>query len=69
MGKLPPWLSLHDRAATGPGERSDGVVVFERPAFKESSERLELRLAQADRVDHPILLPLPFITMGKGGSR
>lgn len=52
-----------------PGERSDGVVVFERPAFKESGERLELRLAQADQVDHPILLPVPFIAMGKGGSQ
>lgn len=52
-----------------PGERSDGVVVFERPPFKESSERLELRLAQADQVDHPILLPVPFIAMGQGGSQ
>lgn len=50
-----------------PGERSDGVVVFERPAFKESGERLELRLAQADQVDHPILLPVAFIAMGAGG--
>ncbi len=29
----------------GPGERADGVVVFERPAFKESTEKLELQLA------------------------
>ena len=52
-----------------PGERSDGVAVFERPAFKESSERLELRLAQADQVDHPILVPVPFIAMSRGGSQ
>jgi hypothetical protein len=44
------------------GQRTDGVVVFERPAFKESNERLQLRLAQAEQVDHPILLPLPFTT-------
>lgn len=50
-----------------PGERSDGIVVFERPAFKESSERLKLRLAQADQVDRPILLPVPFIAMAQGG--
>jgi hypothetical protein len=42
------------------GQRADGVIVFERPAFKESNERLKLRLAQAEQVDHPILLPLPF---------
>ena len=52
-----------------PGERSDGVAVFERPAFKESSEILELRLAQADQVDHPILVPVPFIAMSRGGSQ
>jgi hypothetical protein len=34
-----------------PGERADGVVVFERPSFKESSEKLQLQLAQAEQVD------------------
>ena len=52
-----------------PGERADGVAVFERPAFKESGERLELRLAQADQVDHPLVLPMPFIAMVAGGVR
>lgn len=52
-----------------PGERADGVAVFERPPFKESNERLELRLAQADQVDHPILVPVPFIAMRRGGSQ
>lgn len=52
-----------------PGERADGVAVFERPAFKESSERLELRLGQVDEVDHPLVLPVPFIAMVVGGSR
>jgi len=46
-----------------PGERVDGVAVFECPAFKESNERLELRMAQADQVDHPILVPCHFIAM------
>jgi hypothetical protein len=45
----------------GPGERADGVVIFERPAFKESGERLMLQLSEAERVDRPILLPLPFV--------
>jgi hypothetical protein len=52
-----------------PGERADGVVVFERPAFKESTERLELQLAQADEVDRPILLPVPFTANGQGVSQ
>jgi len=46
-----------------PGERVDGVAVFECPAFKESNERLELRMAQADQVDHPMLVPCHFIAM------
>jgi len=51
-----------------PGERADGVVVFERPAFKESSEKLELQLARADQVDRPILLPVPFTAASQGGA-
>jgi hypothetical protein len=43
-----------------PGERADGVVVFDRPNFKESTEKLFLQIAQADQVDHPILIHLPF---------
>lgn len=53
----------------GPGERADGVVVFERPAFKESSERFQLQLAQADQVDRPILLPVPFTAGIQGGTQ
>jgi hypothetical protein len=52
-----------------PGERADGVVVFERPAFKESSEQLQLQLAQAEQVDRPILLPVPFTTTSQGGAQ
>jgi hypothetical protein len=52
-----------------PGERADGVVVFERPAFKESSEKLQLQLAQAEQVDRPILLPVPFTADSQGGSQ
>jgi hypothetical protein len=44
----------------GPGERADGVVVFDRPNFKQSSEKLFLQIAQADQVDRPILIRLPF---------
>jgi len=43
-----------------PGGRTDGVVVFDRPNFKESTEKLFLQIAQADQVDRPILIRLPF---------
>jgi len=43
-----------------PGERADGVVVFDRPNFKQSTEKLFLQIAQADQVDRPILIRLPF---------
>jgi hypothetical protein len=48
------------------GERLDGIVLFERPVFKESNEKLQLRLAEAEQVDHPILLPVPFIAGSQG---
>jgi hypothetical protein len=43
-----------------PGGRADGVVVFDRPNFKESTEKLFLQIAQADQVDRPLLIRLPF---------
>jgi len=43
-----------------PGGRVDGVVMFDRPNFKQSTERLFLQLAQANQVDQPILIRLPF---------
>lgn len=43
-----------------PGGRVDGVVMFDRPNFKQSTEKLFLQLAQADQVDRPILIRLPF---------
>ena len=42
------------------GARVDGVVVFDRPNFKESTGKLFLQLAQADQVDQPVLIRLPF---------
>ena len=52
-----------------PGQRADGVVVFDRPAFKESTEKLELQLARADQVDRPIVLPVPFTAASQGGTQ
>jgi len=51
------------------GARADGVVVFDRPNFKQSTEKLYLQIAQADQVDHPILIRLPFTPPIAGGAR
>jgi len=47
-------------ARLDPGARADGVLIFDRPNFKASTQALFLQLAQADQVDHPILLKIPF---------
>jgi len=52
-----------------PGARADGVVVFDRPNFKQSTEKLFLQIAQADQVDRPILIRLPFTPPIAGGTR
>jgi hypothetical protein len=44
-----------------PGARADGVVVFDRPSFKESREQMLLQVAQAEGVDQPVLVPVPFV--------
>ncbi|MCL5670808.1 MAG: hypothetical protein M1423_05850 [Acidobacteria bacterium] len=44
----------------GPGERADGVVVFERPPYKQSNETLFLQMAEAGAVDYPALAPIGF---------
>ncbi len=52
-----------------PGDRTDGVVVFERPSFKESNERLLLAVAQAEEVDRPVLAPIAFVAPVGGGAK
>lgn len=49
-----------------PGARADGVVVFERPSFKESRERLLLQVANAEQVDRPVLAEIAFVPQKKG---
>jgi len=60
------WISTHKLA---PGARADGVVVFERPSFKESNERLLLAVAQAEEVDRPVLAPIAFVASLAGGAK
>lgn len=44
----------------GPGERADGVVIFERPPYKQSNETLFLQIAEAGAIDKPALVPFGF---------
>ena len=44
----------------GPGERADGVVQFERPPYKRSSETLFLQMAESGAVDKPAFVPIGF---------
>ena len=52
-----------------PGRTTEGTVVFERPAFKESREQLLLQIAQAEEVDRPVLVPLAFVAPAKGAAQ
>jgi len=60
------WMTTRRLA---PGARADGVVVFERPSFKESNERLLLAVAQAEEVDRPVLAPIAFVAPVAGGAK
>lgn len=48
------------RRRIGPGERADGVVLFERPPYKLSNETLFLQMAESGAVDKPALAPIGF---------
>jgi hypothetical protein len=53
----------------GAGQRADGVVIFERPSFKQSSETLFLQVAESGAVDKPALAPIGFgVSSFRGGS-
>jgi hypothetical protein len=43
-----------------PGERADGVLIFQRPSFKQSNETLLLQMADSGSVDRPALAPIGF---------
>lgn len=56
-----PFLGFRlSRRRLGPGERGDGVVVFERPPYKQSNETLLLQVAESGAVDRPALAPIGF---------
>lgn len=49
-----------NRRRVGPTERADGVVVFERPPYKQSNQTLLLQVAESGAVDRPSLAPIGF---------
>lgn len=58
--QLPVKAYLLTPKKLAPGERADGVLIIDRPAFKQSSESLFLQIAEAGAVDKPALAPIPF---------
>jgi hypothetical protein len=52
-----------------PGASAEGVVRFDRPAFKEAKERLLLEIAQVEEVDRPTLAPIAFVSPVRGGLK
>ena len=58
--QLPVMDSRLSKRRIAPGERADGVVMFERPPYKRSSETLFLQMAESGAVDKPALAPIGF---------
>lgn len=58
--QLPVLEYRLSRSRLGPGERADGVALFERPPYKQSNEMLLLQVAEAGAVDRPALAPIGF---------
>ena len=58
--QLPVQTYQMSRRKLNPGERVDGVVIFERPPIKQSTEKLLLQIADSASVDRPTLAPINF---------
>ena len=58
--QLPVLEYRLSRNRLGPGQRADGVALFERPPYKQSNEMLLLQVAEAGAVDRPALAPIGF---------
>ena len=58
--QLPVQRYQMTRRKLNPGERVDGVVIFERPPIKQSTEKLLLQIADSAAVDRPTLAPIRF---------
>jgi hypothetical protein len=58
--QLPVESYQMSRRTLDPSGRIDGVVVFERPPIKQSTEKLMLQIADSAAVDQPTLAPISF---------
>jgi hypothetical protein len=58
--QLPVTDFRMSRRRLGSAERADGVLVFQRPSFKQSNETLFLQMAESGAVDRPALAPIGF---------
>lgn len=67
--QLPVMDFRLNRRRLGPGERADGVVLFERPPYKQSSETLLLQVAESGAVDRPALAPIGFGVSSSQGEK
>lgn len=52
-----------------PRSQAKVAVSFERPSFKEASEEIFLQVAQAEQVDHPVLIRVPFVPSSEGDTK
>ena len=52
-----------------PHGRAEIAIAFERPSFKQASEQILLQVAQAEEVDHPVFLAIPFVAPREGDMR
>lgn len=66
--QLPVLAYRLDRERLEPAGRANGVVVFERPSFKQAKQSLFLQQADSGAVDRPALAPVGFgVSTEKGG--
>ena len=66
--QLPVLAYRLDRERLEPNGRANGVVVFERPTFKQAKQSLFLQQADSGAVDQPALAPIGFgVSTEKGG--
>jgi hypothetical protein len=65
---LPVLAYRLDHERLEPGGRANGVVVFDRPSFKQAKQSLFLQQADSGAVDQPALAPIGFgVSTERGG--
>jgi len=66
--QLPVLAYRLDRERLEPNGRANGVLVFERPSFKQAKQSLFLQQADSGAVDEPALAAIGFgVSTEKGG--